>query len=127
MRVPKLPVGGFTVCALLTFQEPTSQHRHKLGVLGTDSETMLDDILKMSDVATGQWFSVTGTTLVRDCMVLALDTDQMGAAVSFCTIRDTADPSDPSSATTTTATLTECCQTTRGCCGLQDHAMCGWV
>ena len=29
---------------------------------------------------------------------------------------DTADPSDPSSATTTTATLTECCQTTRGCC-----------
>ena len=43
-------------------------------------------------------------------------TDQMGAALSFCTIRDTADPSDPSSATTTTATLTECCQTTRGCC-----------
>ena len=118
-RIPSSQTGRPTCChGMLTHfgMRVHMSYRHKLGVLGTDSETMLDDILKMSDVATGQWFSVTGTTLVRDCMVLALDTDQMGAAVSFCTIRDTADPSDPSSATTTTATLTECCQTTRGCC-----------
>ena len=80
-------------------------YRPKLDVLGTDSETMLGDILKMSDAAIGQWFSVTGPTLARDCMVLALDTDQMGPAANFCTIWDTVDPSDPPSATTTTATL----------------------